>query len=194
MLPYSVWCWTLITQQPFLCQHKECSGTEAGGWRDSWAGSVSQGLRLSLPWLCAGQICAAQFEACCTLCSSSAINILDFRGRGARPLKLLHQKWTFDFLGKYLAAEWDHFRAARAVLFIFSLLGTSFCKLPLKVAADNSCKRASKLTLAVAWDSLGSKSAAVVCSGSCFISFVVSLYFKSSLNWDQTVEGKVAAE
>ncbi len=66
--------------------------------------------------------------------------------------------------------------------------------LSIKVAVHNFCKPASKLTLAVAWDSIGRKSAAAVCSGSCFISFVVFLSFKSSLNWDQTVAGKVAVE
>ncbi len=64
----------------------------------------------------------------------------------------------------------------------------------IKVAVDNFCKQASKLTLAVAWDLLGNKSAAAVCSGSHFISFAVSLSFKSNLNWEQTVAGKVAAE
>ncbi len=63
-----------------------------------------------------------------------------------------------------------------------------------KVAVDNFCKRASKLTLAVAWDSLGSNSAAAICAGSRFILFVVALSFKSSLNWDETVAGKVAVE
>ncbi len=63
-----------------------------------------------------------------------------------------------------------------------------------KVAVDNFCKQASKLTLAVAWDWLRSNSAAVVCAGSCFTSFVVALSFKSSLNWDERVAGKVVAE
>ncbi len=38
-----------------------------------------------------------------------------------------------------------------------------------KVAAGNFCKWASKLTLAVAWDLLGSRSAAAICTGLHFI-------------------------
>ncbi len=60
-----------------------------------------------------------------------------------------------------------------------------------KVAVGNFCKRASKLMLAVAWDLLGSKSAAAVCVSMCFTSFVVALTFKSSLNWDEMVAGKL---
>ncbi len=44
------------------------------------------------------------------------------------------------------------------------------------VAVDNFCKLASKLMLAVAWDSLGSKSAAVVCALTLFR--LLSLSFK----------------
>ncbi len=55
------------------------------------------------------------------------------------------------------------------------------------VAVDNLCTQASKLMLAAAWDSLGS-------AGSRSVSFVVSLSFKSSLNWDQTVAGRIAVE
>ncbi len=50
----------------------------------------------------------------------------------------------------------------------------------LKVAVGDFCKWASKLTSAVGWDSLESKSTAAVCAASRFISSV----FKSSLNWD----------
>ncbi len=39
-----------------------------------------------------------------------------------------------------------------------------------------------------------SRSAAAVCAGSHFISFIVSLSFKSSLSRDETFAGKVAAE
>ncbi len=51
--------------------------------------------------------------------------------------------------------------------------------------------------LAVALDYFGSNTAvSALCFGSglCFISFVVALSFKSSLNQDKTVAGKVAAE
>ncbi len=41
---------------------------------------------------------------------------------------------------------------------------------------------------------MGSNSAAAVCSDSHFISFVVTLFFKSSLNQDETVAEEVAAE
>ncbi len=64
----------------------------------------------------------------------------------------------------------------------------------IKATVDNVCKWASELTLAVAWDLLESKSAAAICTCSRFILFVVALSFKSNLNWDQTVAGKVAAE
>ncbi len=57
----------------------------------------------------------------------------------------------------------------------------------------NFCLRASKLMLAVAWDSLGNNFAEAICVGSHFILFVVALSFKSSFNWDKTVAGKVAA-
>ncbi len=55
-----------------------------------------------------------------------------------------------------------------------------------KVAVGIFCKWASKLTLAAAWDSLGSSSAAAVCFGLCFIPFVVSLSL--SPVWTQRVE------
>ncbi len=64
----------------------------------------------------------------------------------------------------------------------------------LEAAVDNFCKQVSKLTLAVAWDTLGSKSTAAVCAGSHFIGILYSLSFKSNWNWDQMVSGKVAAE
>ncbi len=44
-----------------------------------------------------------------------------------------------------------------------------------KAAVDNFCKQASKLMLAGALDSSGSKSAAAVCASSHFILFVVGL-------------------
>ncbi len=51
------------------------------------------------------------------------------------------------------------------------------------IAVDDFCKQASKLILAVAWDLLGSKSAAAVCASSRFNSFIVAFSSKSNLNW-----------
>ncbi len=61
-----------------------------------------------------------------------------------------------------------------------------------KVAVDNFCKRASKLILAV--DLLGSKPTGAICASLPFISFVVALSFKSSLNQNETVVRKAAVE
>ncbi len=63
-----------------------------------------------------------------------------------------------------------------------------------KVAAHSFLKQACKLTLAVAWDLFGGKSAAANCAGLHFILFIVALSFKSILSWDKLVAGKVAAE
>ncbi len=65
-------------------------------------------------------------------------------------------------------------------------------KLKLKAAVGNFRLQVNKLTLAVAWD--WSNFAATVCVGSHLLCCLLSLSFKSSLNWDKTVAGKVEAE
>ncbi len=67
----------------------------------------------------------------------------------------------------------------------------------LKVAVDNYCKRASKLTLAVALDSLGSKTTAAVCAGCALFPWLSLSLLRpvwTETNRDSMVAGKVAAE
>ncbi len=52
---------------------------------------------------------------------------------------------------------------------------------------------ANKLTFAGAWDSESNFAVAIFTSSRC-IPFLITLSFKSSLNWDETAAGTVAAE